>query len=205
MARVTMWNTSHQTKIFPSWFTLLYEVEVNSCRWFASVRTCPSLGAVPSSEGTHSYAFFPCGASGCAAPRPSLDNVWIGYSDCETGNPPEEWESELKLPAARPVDETCRRAQVVSLRSSRCRESSKCKEEISFYCSALANPAAPLKWDLRLATISYGECARWSIFNGFAGIGAGFFWVLEHLRFMIADWRLQIEAAWIPWIEVLSS
>jgi hypothetical protein len=39
---------------------------------------------------------------------------------------------ELKLPAARPVDETCRRAQVVSLRSSRCRESSKCKEEIPF-------------------------------------------------------------------------
>jgi hypothetical protein len=40
----------------------------------------------------------------------------------------------LKLPAARPVDE---------LRSSRCRESSKCKEVIPFYCSSLANPAAP--------------------------------------------------------------
>ena len=38
---------------------------------------------------------------------------------------------KLKLPAARPVDE---------LRSSRCRESSKCKEVIPFYCSSLANP-----------------------------------------------------------------
>ena len=42
---------------------------------------------------------------------------------------------KLKLPAARPVDE---------LRSSRCRESSKCKEVIPFYCSSLANPAARL-------------------------------------------------------------
>jgi hypothetical protein len=39
--------------------------------------------------------------------------------------------SRLKLPAAS------------------CRESSKCKEVIPFYCSSLANPAA-----------SYGECAR---------------------------------------------
>ncbi len=71
----------------------------------------------------------------------------------------------LKLPAARPVDETCRRAQVVSLRSSRCRESSKCKEVIPFYCSSLANPAAPLKRDLRFAKTSYGECARCCIFT----------------------------------------
>ncbi|MGD8687133.1 MAG: hypothetical protein PVI74_08210, partial [Syntrophobacterales bacterium] len=27
-------------------------------------------------------------------------------------------------------------------------------------CSSLANPAAPLKRDLRFATTSYGECAR---------------------------------------------
>jgi hypothetical protein len=38
---------------------------------------------------------------------------------------------QLKIPAAKPVDE---------LRSSRCRESSKCKEVIPFYCSSLANP-----------------------------------------------------------------
>ena len=50
---------------------------------------------------------------------------------------------KLKLPAARPVDE---------LRSSRCRESSKCKEMIPFYYSSLANPVAPLKRDLRFAT-----------------------------------------------------
>ena len=34
------------------------------------------------------------------------------------------------------------------------RESSKCKEEIPFHCSSLANPAA-----------SCGECARCSIFD----------------------------------------
>jgi hypothetical protein len=33
------------------------------------------------------------------------------------------------------------------------------------YCSSLANPAVPLKRDLRFATTSYGEYARWSIFN----------------------------------------
>jgi hypothetical protein len=42
---------------------------------------------------------------------------------------------------------------------------SKCKEVIPFYCSSLANPAAPLKRDLRFATTSYGECARCSIFT----------------------------------------
>jgi hypothetical protein len=54
-----------------------------------------------------------------------------------------EGDAILKLPAARPVDE---------LRSCRCRESSKCKEVILFYCSSLANPSAPLKRDLRFAT-----------------------------------------------------
>jgi hypothetical protein len=57
----------------------------------------------------------------------------------------------LKLPAARPVDETCRRAQVVSLRSSRCRESSKCKVLRPFYCSSLAHPSPLLRT---------GGCAR---------------------------------------------
>ena len=42
---------------------------------------------------------------------------------------------------------------------------SKCKVFEPSYCSSLANPAAPLKRDLRFATTSYGECARWSIFN----------------------------------------
>ncbi|MDH3803004.1 MAG: hypothetical protein OEU80_13085 [Deltaproteobacteria bacterium] len=41
---------------------------------------------------------------------------------------------QLKLPAARPVDE---------LRSSRCRESSKCKVFVPFYCSSLALPVRP--------------------------------------------------------------
>ena len=55
----------------------------------------------------------------------------------------------LKLPAARPVDE---------LRSSRCRESSKCKVFIPFYCSSLATPAARLVDELKSSR--YGECAR---------------------------------------------
>ena len=42
----------------------------------------------------------------------------------------------------------------LKLPAASCRESSKCKEVLPFYCSSLANPAA-----------SYGECARWSIFN----------------------------------------
>jgi hypothetical protein len=62
---------------------------------------------------------------------------------------------QLKLSAARPVDETCRRAQVVSLRSSRCRESSKCKVLRPFYCSSLAHPSPLLRT---------GGCARQSIF-----------------------------------------
>ena len=53
-----------------------------------------------------------------------------------------------------PYSKTCRRAQVVSLRSSRCRESSKCKEGIPFYCSSLANLAA-----------SCEVKTRWSIFK----------------------------------------
>jgi hypothetical protein len=43
---------------------------------------------------------------------------------------------ELKLPAA-PLKRDLRFAP------TSCRESSKCKEEISFYCSSLAHPAAP--------------------------------------------------------------
>jgi hypothetical protein len=31
----------------------------------------------------------------------------------------------------------------LKLLAASCRESSKCKEEISFYCSSLAHPAAP--------------------------------------------------------------
>ncbi|MDH3557385.1 MAG: hypothetical protein OES18_16200 [Deltaproteobacteria bacterium] len=41
----------------------------------------------------------------------------------------------------------------LQLPAASCRESSKCKEEVPFYCSSLAKPAA-----------SYGECARSSIF-----------------------------------------
>jgi hypothetical protein len=48
----------------------------------------------------------------------------------------------------------------LKLPAASCRESSKCKKVIPFYCSSLANPAAPLKRDLRFATTSYGECAR---------------------------------------------
>ena len=44
--------------------------------------------------------------------------------------------------------------EILKLPAASCRESSKCKEVIPFYCSSLANPAA-----------SYGECARWSIFK----------------------------------------
>jgi hypothetical protein len=41
------------------------------------------------------------------------------------------------------------------------RESSKCKEVIPSYCSSLANPAAPLKRDLRFATTRLvGETCR---------------------------------------------
>ena len=43
---------------------------------------------------------------------------------------------------------------ILKLPAASSRESSKCKVFILFYCSSLANPAA-----------SYGECARWSIFN----------------------------------------
>jgi hypothetical protein len=50
--------------------------------------------------------------------------------------------------STRLVDETCRRAQVVSLKSCRSgrvaavplKRDSKCKEVIPFYCSSLANP-----------------------------------------------------------------
>jgi hypothetical protein len=57
------------------------------------------------------------------------------------------------------------RRNILKLPAASCRESSKCKEDIPFYCSSLANPAAPLKRDLRFATTSYGECARCSIFK----------------------------------------
>jgi hypothetical protein len=63
---------------------------------------------------------------------------------------------KLKLPAA-PLKRDLRFAP------TSCRESSKCKEVIPFYCSSLANPAARLVDELK--SRRYGECARCSIFN----------------------------------------
>ena len=73
----------------------------------------------------------------------------------------------------------------LKLPAASCRESSKCKEVIPFYWFSLANPAAPLKRDLRFATTSYGECARCSIF-----ISIGFKAWQGFLPLMIADLRL---------------
>ncbi|MCG6947109.1 MAG: hypothetical protein LJE87_17390 [Deltaproteobacteria bacterium] len=52
--------------------------------------------------------------------------------------------------------------QQLKIPSARCRESSKCKVFIPFYCSSLANPRLARKAGLRV-------CARWSIFVKYPG------------------------------------
>ncbi|MDH3950114.1 MAG: hypothetical protein OEV11_03690 [Deltaproteobacteria bacterium] len=60
----------------------------------------------------------------------------------------------LRLPGGTPIFTVSR--QQLKLPAASCRESSKCKELIPFYCSSLAPPRPP--------QADYGGCARWSIF-----------------------------------------
>ena len=83
----------------------------------------------------------------------NLNRYVFGVMEC--------WSAGVyKIPSSKHQITNKSQIPILKLPAASSRESSKCKVFIPFYCSSLANPAA-----------SYGECARWSIFNDPNGLG----------------------------------